>query len=180
MGHIGGRVVHWVDDVTLASSLDRSEAVREAGELLASFRWQLYVVLTYAYPSSSEGAQKAIERWFERLREQYPRCYIHYMPDRGKATGRWNVHVVLGGLFLKKPLPKGYHRALAIQRAIATAKRFWKHGKVKKIEPYDARRGAPHYMAQYWNDDELPGQFLGQPIRKKKRRRRAREQTSTD
>lgn len=134
-------------------------------EYLAGFKWQGYVILTFGYEPSPEGMQKAIGRWYDELRTAYPWSFIFYSADRGPATGHWNVHVLVGGLFAGKP-PAEPHRALAITRALDVGKRLWRHGQVPKAVPYDPRGGAPTYLAQYWDEAELPATILGDPIRK--------------
>ena len=109
--------------------------------------------------------------WLKELRKSYPRNNGFVSYDRGKGTGRLNVHVFLSGLFLHKPPKSVQLRALTITRAIEVARRSWTSGLVRKIEPYDARRGAPTYLAQYCNSTDLVGEFLGRPIKKRKRRR---------
>ena len=172
--HQQQRPTYWVDEFTLALARQQQQGSAACGPWLAGFRWQIYVVLTFAYWPSPEGAQRAVQHWIAALQESYPRLYAYPAYDRGKATSRLNVHVLLGGLFVsRKAIPKGYQRMLALERAITLAKRKWSQGRVKKIEPYDARRGASNYLAQYCNDTELPGEFFGRPIRKKKQRRRS-------
>ncbi len=139
--------------------------VDAAGAYVAGFRWQGYMVLTFAHRPSAEGVQKAVSRWVRALRAIYPRAVIHYSADRGAAAGHWNVHVLLGGIFAQQP-PREPYRALAIARALGDAAHAWQHGRVEKAEGYDPHGGAPRYMAQYWNDPEIPATVLGQPIRK--------------
>jgi hypothetical protein len=146
--------------------MDDAQRAREAaGEYVAGFRWQAYAVLTFSARPSAEGVQKAVARWFHALRGIYPRVFLHYNADRGAATDHWNVHVLLGGIFPQQP-PREPYRALAIRRAIGDAAHAWQHGRVEKAEPYDPRRGAPRYLAQYWNDTEIPATTLGPPLRK--------------
>jgi hypothetical protein len=164
---------YWLDDVTLALVRQQQRARAEWGEWLAGFRWSLYCVLTFAYRPSPEGAERAVQRWLVLLQQSYPRLNAYVSYDLGKATSRPNVHVLLGGLFAsRRDVPKGHQRTLALERAITLAKRKWTRGRVRKIEPYDARRGAGNYLAQYCSDTDLVGDIFGRLIRKKKQRRR--------
>ena len=176
----GDLLLHWVDSFSVALLKQRSDARGAWGELLASYRWQVYAILTFAPARSScnnsrpsfAGAQRAVARWFEELQHSYPRITAFTSYDHGKANGRLNVHVLLGGLFLHKPPPPGLHHTLHITRAIGLARRAWTSGLVKKCEPFDPQRGAPSYVAQYCNDTDLIPEFFGEPIKKKHRRRR--------
>ena len=96
---------------------------------------------------------------------EYPRAFSYASADRGAVTGHWNLHVLLGGLFVTAPPPEP-HYTLALSRAREHAKRVWQHGQVVTAAPYDGRRGAVSYVAQYWSDPEIPGMLLGSPIRK--------------
>lgn len=170
-GQRGGRPSYWVDDATLALVKQSNDARMAWGEWLASFRWQVYGILTFTSRPSFAGAQRAVNRWLGELQQSFPRLTAYVSYDEGKGTGRLNVHVFLGGLFLHKPPPPSFHRALTITSAIAMARRAWTSGLVKKCERYDASRGAPTYLAQYCNSTDLPGEFFGRPIKKKKHRR---------
>jgi hypothetical protein len=163
-----------VDDETYSLARLQRHAFAAWGSYIAGFRWYIYGVLTFAYRPSPDGAQRAVHEWFEWLERDYPRLFAYVSYDLGEATLRLNVHVLVGGLFVSsKAVPRGFKRALALSRAIEQARRRWKRGQIKKMEPYDTRGGAPDYLAQYCNDAHLISEFLGgRPIRKKKQRRR--------
>lgn len=170
-------LLHWVDSFSVALLKQQQDARGAWGESLASYRWQVYVVLTFAPARSSSsrpsfaGAKRAVVRWLKELQQSFPRITAFVSYDHGKANGRLNVHVFLSGLFVHKPPPPGLHRTLYITRAIELARRTWTSGLVKKCEPFDPHRGAPSYVAQYCNDTDLIPEFFGLLIKKKHHRR---------
>lgn len=138
------------------------------GRWLAGFRWQAYMIGTFAQRPHPETVQRAVEAWYAELRQKYPRVFAYCSVDRGAATGHWNVHILLGGLFTNRP-PAEPHYGLALQVAVETAKRSWRRGQVPRAVRYDPRGGMVSYMTQptTWAEPEVPGMFLGTPIRKR-------------
>ena len=151
--------------------VDRQRLQEEVGRWLSGYRWQLYLVLTFARPPRPETVQKAAEGWYASVRAEYPRAYAYISADRGAELQRWNLHVLLGGLFEHAPPPEPF-RTLGLERARAQAARWWRQwGAVRKAEPFEPRRGAASYVAADWMEPEVPGMLLGTPIRKAHQRR---------
>lgn len=164
----------WTDK--LAADLHKLErgALLAWGDWLASRRWQLYVILTFAYGVLLIEAKEEVDEYLERLKARYPRLTAFVSWDKGRGGRRVHAHLFISGLFPKR-LPKNALRSLTIKRAIKVAKQSWTCGLVKHIGPYDPSKGAPDYLAQYqthYADTGLGGEFWGRPIKKKKRRKR--------
>lgn len=138
-----------------------------AGAFVASFRWQGYLILTFAHPAAPETIQRKVEGWFARLQQHVPRVFCYYSADRGRVTDHWNVHALLGGFFEGPPPPPPYY-ALGVTHALDWADRLWTRGQVAKSARYDPRGGIVRYMTQpaTWAEGALPGTMLGQPLRK--------------
>ena len=162
----------WTDSWALALIKQEQRAYAWLGEWLATYHWQAYVVLTFAYRPSPESAEKAVGEWFRELTAHYPRLNAYYSYDRGPGTDRLNVHLLIGGLHLKKPPRDPDLRAVTTTRFLAMGRRLWhRRGIMQTGEPYDARCGAVSYLAQYHADPNVPpAQFFGRLIKKKKRR----------
>ena len=165
----------WVDDFTLALIKQKDMALKAWGPHLAGFRWQMYVVLTSASRRPTfVRFQWEIQQLLLELQKEYPRLAVYISYDRGKVAGRLNVHLFVGGLFVGKPPKRALHRNLTVTRAIVMVKRLWRHGQVRKIEPYDTRGFAPDYLARQCNNTELVGEFFERLIKKKKQRKRGK------
>ena len=165
----------FVDSGILALVKQEQSAYAGLGEWLATYRHQCYIVLTFGKWPSSDRAQWYVKEWFTELTKHYPRLNAYVSYDRGHATNKLNVHLLVGGLYQGKPPRSARLRALHTTRFLAMARRLWqrKRGKVQTAEPYDARRGAVHYLAQYHADPDPnlpPAQFFGRMIKKRKRR----------
>ena len=78
------RPSYWVDDFALALVKQARGARMAWGDSLASYRWQIYVILTFTSHPSFAGAQRAVARWFEELQQSYPRLTAYVSYDRGK------------------------------------------------------------------------------------------------
>jgi hypothetical protein len=150
------------------------------GPWLAGYRWQLYGIVTFAHPPRPETVQKAVTAWLTNMQTHYPKLFAYWSADRGPVSDRWNVHVLLGGLFTTRP-PAEPHYGLTLQLAQETAIHLWHRGQVVKFERYGSRKthrtgrapptrreGRISYMTQpqVWGDGEVPGTVFGTPIRK--------------
>jgi hypothetical protein len=152
--------------IGIPSVITREQHVRrEVAAWLGTYRWQLYVVVTYAHDPRPETVQRTTGRWVVNFQRDFPTAFVYVSPDCGSERGRWNVHLLVGGLFTGKP-PREPFRTLAITRALAIAQRYWRHGMVKTAQPYDPRRGAVRYVAKYWADAEVPPLLHGRPLRR--------------
>lgn len=142
------------------------------GRWIAGYRWQLYGILTFAHPPRPETVQKAVTIWLTELQASYPRLFAYWSADRGPVSDRWNIHVLLGGLFTDRPPPEP-HYGMALQVARETASQLWHRGQVVKVERYAPLGGMISYMTQphTWADPEVPGTLFGNPIRKSHGRR---------
>jgi len=148
---------------------------RAVGPWVASFRWQLYGILTFAHPPRPETVQKQVTQWLTNMQTHYPRLFAYWSADQGPVSDRWNVHVLLGGLFTTRPPPEP-HYGMALQVAQQTASHLWRRGQVVKVERYASWGGMISYMTQphTWADPEVPGTLFGTPIRKSHGRDRPR------
>ena len=144
---------------------------REAVEWLTGFRWQGYMILTFAKPPGAEGAA-ALSAGVDRVAAGAVSAGVRVRVGRSwRRHGALDAHALVGGLFEGSPPPEP-HYSFALAQALDTARMLWTHGQVPRAARYDPRGGAVPYMTQpaTWGEDEAPGMLYGEPIRKSHRR----------
>ncbi len=144
-----------------------NDEVREQGDWLAKFHWQVYATPSFRLEVSRVQARSAVQRWLRKLGSD---VYAYVTYEEGKAGGRTHAHALIGGLVPRGARGKGiHHLALSLTRL----RQAWRHGHEDVdgnvwAERYDPRRGAAWYVAKCPYDGEL----LGRPTRHRQRRRR--------
>ena len=115
-----------------------AKADKAMGHWLSDQHWNLYFLPTFREPVSEEFARRTGELFVATLG---PKAYAALAIGRGDG-GHVNMHMLLGGLWHGKARK---HRNAAIVHATA----LWRHGLIKKIEPYDHTRKASRYLADH-------------------------------
>ncbi len=105
-----------------------NDEVRELGDWLAKFHWQVYATPSFRLEVSRVQARSAVQRWLRKLGSD---VYAYVTYEEGKAGGRTHAHALIGGLGSprcqreRNPPPSSFTHASASGVASRTRGRRW-------------------------------------------------------
>ena len=116
---------------------EHANVKRAWGEWLRQWRWDWWVTLTFRYPVSTRQAHRLWKEWIHLL-EHSVQSKVHYVRVTEYQRFRGDIphfHALLLGV--REQQPKRWEGT-------------WNNlGGLAKVEPYDVKLGATHYLAKY-------------------------------
>jgi len=142
------------------AAIEKKALDNTLGKYVASFHWDLYLILSFRTEVSDEYARRSGIEFIQKFGDL---AYGFVFWGEGYANSRMHIHVLLGGIQPTKRPRFGLNlRALNLRKA----RRVWEHGVVKKSEIYNPRKRAAFYLPTH-HDFDLEGDCKRHRMRRK-------------